>query len=323
MRKFITILLSIVIAMQINVTASHPITPAPLKNGDKIMILAPAGIVNPKYVDNACEILRKWGFNPIVSDHCKGSVKGYSGTAEDRLSDLRKALSDPEIKAILCARGGYGAVHLVESLPADSLCKYPKWLIGYSDISVLHAMMVNAGIKSIHGPMSSHLSELKGQDPCSIALKDIITGTFPTYNFEKNPLNRLGEASGELVGGNLAVLTGLVGSEIDLLKKGSILFIEDVEEPTYKLERMLYTLQLNGVLPSLNGLIVGHFTNCKPNAAGETIYDIISRLVADYSYPVVYNFPVGHEDTNYPLIEGAEVKLSVTDTGTTLKFINK
>lgn len=299
------------------------IYPRPLKTGDKIVILSPASPIKHEYVDAACRVFREWGYEPVVSKHCKGRTGTYSGTLEERLADFKEALADDDVRAILCSRGGYGAVHLVEYLSDEELSRDPKWVIGFSDISVLHASMVSAGVVSLHAPMAKQFAEMGKEDECIKLIHSIITGNLPEYNEPAHKLNRNGEASGQLVGGNLAVLCGLVGADRDILKEDKILFIEDVEEEIYSIERMLYNLRLNGTLANLRGLIVGQFTESKKSCDenGDTMNDMIHRMVAPYGYPVAFNFPIGHIDRNVPLIEGAEVKLSVTPDGTNLQFI--
>lgn len=297
------------------------IYPESLKCGDRIAILSPASHIDPKIVDDACEVLAKWGFAPVVSAHCKGVCGTYSGTLKERLEDVINAFLDPSIKAILCSRGGYGMVHLLEYLSPSFLREHAKWIIGFSDITAWHAAMVNAGIVSIHASMCKHLSEHGGDDECSMSLKSILMGSkLPNYSMESHEFNKIGIVTGTILGGNMAVMCALASTTIDILKRDIILFIEDISEPIYKIERLLYELRLNGVLPNLKGLIVGQFTDYKPDQNGETMYEMIHRLTADYNYPIAFNFPVGHVDRNLPLIEGGVATLSVTKDSTTLTF---
>lgn len=296
------------------------IYPASLNVGDKIAILSPASNIAPKLVEGACNVLKEWGFNPVIGKHCLGRQGTYSGNIEQRIGDLKSAFADPEIKAILCSRGGYGVVHLLEYLPASFLIENSKWVIGFSDITALHATMVNAGIVSVHAPMCKHLTERGSNDKCSLALKNILTGSLPNYVIDPHQLNRNGEATGTLVGGNMAVMCALASTHVDFLKKDTILFIEDISEAVYKIERLIYQLRLNGMLPNLKGLIVGQFTDYKPDKNGESMYQMIHRLTADYNFPIAFDFPVGHVDHNLPLIEGAAVTLSVTTPKVTLSF---
>ena len=296
------------------------IFPSPLTKGDKIAIISPASHILPDYVDGACNAIAQMGFQPVVSTHCKGQCGGYSGTIEQRLADFLEALHNPEVKAILCSRGGYGVVHLLEYLSADDIAENAKWLIGFSDISALHAAMVASGVASIHASMAKHLTQFGVDDEATVALFNILQGKLPTYQTPSHPFNKPGTATGTLTGGNMAVLCGLLDTEFDLLSRGDILFIEDVGEEVYKIERMLYNLRLSGVLPMIKGLIVGRFTDYRnPDGNGDSMEQMAKRMVEPYDIPVAFDFPVGHVDENMPLIEGAQVTLTVADT-VTLQF---
>ncbi len=296
------------------------IFPSPLTKGDKIAIISPASHILPEYVDGACQAIAQMGFQPVVSTHCKGQCGGYSGTIEQRLADFLEALHNPEVKAILCSRGGYGVVHLLEYLSADDIAENAKWLIGFSDISALHAAMVASGVASIHASMAKHLTQFGVDDEATVALFNILQGKLPTYQTPSHAFNKPGTATGTLTGGNMAVLCGLLDTEFDLLSRGDILFIEDVGEEVYKIERMLYNLRLSGVLPMIKGLIVGRFTDYRnPDGNGDSMEQMVKRMVEPYDIPVAFDFPVGHVDENMPLIEGAQVTLTVADT-VTLQF---
>lgn len=298
------------------------IFPPYLSEGDHVAIVSPASAVNPDYIDGACRMLSQWGYVPVPSAYCKGRTGYYSGDIGERLHDFKEALLNPEIKAILCARGGYGTIHLVESLSVEVVRQNPKWLIGFSDISVLHALYNNAGVASVHASMAKHMTKHDVSDYCNRALCDILRGKMPRYEIAPHEYNKYGEVRGEIVGGNLAVLAGLIGTEIDLFKSEKILFIEDIGEPIYKVERLLYQLRLSGVLSRLKGLIVGRFTGYdEPNASGETMYGMISNMVKPYSYPVAFNFPIGHTEENFPIVEGGQAKLTVTTDSVELSFL--
>ena len=296
------------------------IFPSPLTKGDKIAIISPASHILPDYVDGACNAIAQMGFQPVVSNHCKGQCGGYSGTIEQRLADFLEALHNPEVKAILCSRGGYGVVHLLEYLSADDIAENAKWLFGFSDISALHAAMVASGVASIHASMAKHLTQFGVDDEATVALFNILQGKLPTYQTPSHPFNKPGTATGTLTGGNMAVLCGLLDTDFDLLSRGDILFIEDVGEEVYKIERMLYNLRLSGVLPMIKGLIVGRFTDYRnPDGNGDSMEQMVKRMVEPYDIPVAFDFPVGHVDENMTLIEGAQVPLTVADT-VTLQF---
>ena len=298
-------------------------TPPFLQPGDKVAIVSPASAVKPEFIDGACYVLEQWGFTPVPSEHCRNSVGYYSGTVEERLNDLRQAIFDPEIKAILCGRGGYGTIHLTDFISTNELKINPKWIIGFSDISALHAMCHRAGIASIHSSMAKQLALFGTDNHCNKALLNILTGQLPTYTTPSHPFNRMGSVTGEIVGGNLAVLSGLIGTEYDLLLPDKILFIEDIAEPIYKVERILYNLRLSGGLQRLKGLIVGQFTDYRePDANGDTMYGMIRRMIEPYDYPVCFDFPIGHIDGNLPVIEGATASLNITPHEAKLEFLH-
>ena len=292
------------------------ILPASLKQGDTIAICSPAGPVDDYKVEGAKQVLEQQGFKVRVMPHALGTHGIYSATDSERLADMTDALVDPEVRAVLCSRGGYGVVHILDRLDAIDLTKDPKWIIGFSDISALHALAVKQGVASVHSPMAGHIM-LGADDPDNKILFDILKGERNPVSFPSCPqYDRPGTASGRLVGGNLAVLADLIGTKYDVFHPGTILFIEDVAEPIYKIERILYQLRMSGVLSDLAGLIVGQFTEYKPDKSYETMEQMISDMVSPYRYPVAFNVPVGHVNHNIPLIENVMATLKVTVTPT-------
>lgn len=292
--------------------------PKPLKPGDKIAIVSPAGIVNHDFVHAAMQVLSSEGWNPYISKHALGKHGSFSGSVIHRLEDISDAFLDPDTRAILCSRGGYGAIHLLEDLSALPLEHDPKWLIGFSDISALHALMSSKGITSLHAPMAKHLAQENGTDFYSQQLFDILRGNRPKYNWDSHSLNKPGTASGQLIGGNLAVLQALINTPYNVFRKDIILFIEDIGEPIYKVQRMLYQLKLSGILPSLNGLIVGQFTNYQPDANFADMETMISALASPYDFPIAFSAPIGHTSNNIPLVIGSKITLSVAEKETSL-----
>lgn len=303
------------------------IQPAPLQLGDHVAIISPSGTIIPERVDGAVAALKEWGFVPVVGEHTLSCQRSWGavvtgGSDEERLADLQWAITNPKIKAILCSRGGYGTVRLLEHLDINLIRSNPKWLIGFSDISALHAAWHRAGVMSMHASMAKQLTDYGTEGEVSEAMHTILaTDEWPSYSVEPHPFNREGEASGMLVGGNLAVLSALMGTDYSMLKGDVILFLEDVGEEIYRVERLLYQLRLAGVLPALKGLIVGQFT--RYHLDGELVdtstdhqrhlYSMISKMVSAYDYPVAFDFPIGHVDRNLPLVEGATARLSVAD----------
>lgn len=290
------------------------IIPRSLGPGAKIAIVSPSSIIKPQNVYNALPVLRDRGWEPVVSPHAFDRHGSFAGTADNRYSDLADALTDPGVDAILCSRGGYGAVHLLERLARLPLEETPKWLIGFSDISALHALLTSRGIASIHAPMAKALADHGGDNADNRALLDFLAGEGLEYSLDPSPMNRPGDATGLLVGGNLSVISDLIGTPFDVIKPRRILFIEDVNEPIYKIERMLYQLRLSGVLADLAGLIVGKFSGCAPDADFASVNNIVADLTRDYSYPVAYDIPVGHVTHNIPLVCGAACSLSVGES---------
>ena len=303
-------------AMNLNTKATIP---APLRDGDRIAIVSPSGPVDSALVYAAADTLRGQGYRVDIFPSALGKCGQYAASDSARLADLSAALTDSTVRAILCSRGGYGAVHLLDSLSALPLERDPKWLIGFSDISALHALLASRGIASIHGNMCKHIA-LGPDDEDNATFLAMLRGYRPAYEFAPDSLNRCGQASGRLLGGNLAVIAELINTPYDVIQPGTILFIEDVEEPIYKLERIMYQLRLSGVLPRLGGLIVGQFTGYRPNDSYETMERMIADMTAPYTYPVAFNVPIGHVDHNVPVIQSAEVTLKVTPEGTSLSF---
>ena len=290
------------------------IFPAPLKKGDKIVFCSPAGTIKPKKVEKAVEVLRAEGWKVEVMPHALGKYGSFSATADERFDDFSKALLDPEVKAIICSRGGYGVVHILDRLAALDLRANAKWIAGFSDISAIHALMAANGIASLHSSMAAQIM-LGPDDPDNIEMFAILRGNRPAYTFDGYKYDRCGIAIGKLLGGNFAVIAELIATPYDIIQPGTILFIEDIAEPIYKIERMLYQLKMSGVLARLNGLIVGQFTDYKPDDNFDDMYDMIRNMLMPYDYPVAYNVPVGHVDHNLPLIESATVTLKVSPSG--------
>lgn len=299
---------------------SETIYPSSLNPGDKIAILAPAGPMDPNVVDSAAMVLRQVGYDPIVFPTAYGKYGYFSGTAAERTADLKAALTDPEIRAVLCARGGYGAALILDSLATIPLEKDPKWVIGFSDISALHALMASRNIASIHSSMAKQIA-LGPDDPDNATLFEILQGRMPRYVFSPDSCNHLGKASGRIVGGNLAVIQALINTPYDIIQPNTILFIEDVSEPIYKIERIVYQLRMAGILSNLKGLIIGQFTDYQPDALHPDMNDMFAKALADYpDLPVAFNIPIGHVDHNVPIVESAWATLDITPQEVILTF---
>ena len=286
--------------------------PRPLMPGDTIAILSPSGPIDSTLVYQAAAKIDSAGFAVKIYPHAFGKSGYCSGTVDERLADLTDAFTNPNVRAIICARGGYGFVHLLDSLQQLPLRDDPKWVVGFSDITAFHGLMASKGIESIHGLMCAGIRRGFG-DPDIAAIFDIMQGRRNAVTFAADSLNHLGTARGQLLGGNLAVLAQLINTPFDLVQPGSILFIEDVGEPIYKMERILYQLRLSGI-------IVGQFTNYKPDEAFSSMEEMIATTLAPYNIPIVFNAPIGHVDHNVPVIESADVLLEVTADGVTLRY---
>lgn len=289
--------------------------PPALQANDKAIILSPAGRIEATYVEKAITILKQWRLDANISENALCHFGRFSGFVEQRLHDLQAAFDDEQVKMILCSRGGYGAVHLLDKIDFTGIKKSPKWLIGYSDITALHAALQTQGIMSVHGPMTKHFAEEGGDDPAVLYTKTILAGQSIQYQLPvaKNGfLNREGKATGQLFGGNLTVFCGLLGTSVLTIPRGGILFIEDIGEEPYKVDRMLHQLKLAGVFKKIKGLIVGQFTDYEEDQSMYgALHECIYKTVSEYDFPICFDFPVGHVTLNFPLIMGARATLHV------------
>lgn len=293
--------------------------PASLHPGDTIAIVAPANAPDPEKTHRYAEILRQRGYHVVVGDNIFHRHGSYSATDSLRWVDLHNALTNPAIKAIIAARGGYGAVRILQGLDRVDVKKNAKWLVGFSDISALHSALNARGVMSVHGPMAtSSTSEIA--EPDVERLLSLLQGDSITYEVEADSHNRPGTATGKLVGGNLSVIMGLFGTPYSSISPGTILFIEDVAEPIYKVERMLYQLKLSGMLAQLKGLVIGEFTKYEPDGDyPDGMHGMIADAVAEYDYPVLFGLPAGHGQINHPLILGENTSITVTEQGAWLR----
>lgn len=297
--------------------------PPYLQKGDAIGLVCPAGFMTLDKVQTCINTLRDWGYAVKLGKTIGGESQNYfSGTDEERLADFQQMLDDDEVKAVLCARGGYGTGRIIDKVDFKKFKKQPKWIIGYSDITILHShLYTNYYISSLHAPMAGAFNEEGYKNEFVLSLKNALEGKKAKYQCEVHAFNQKGEAVGELVGGNLALLAHLVGTDSDLKTKGKILFIEDVGEYIYNIDRMFYQLKRSGKLSKLAGLIIGGFSDMKDTERpfGKTAYEVIHELVKEYDFPVCFDFPVSHTDRNYALKVGAGYKLKVGKTKVTLE----
>ena len=301
------------------------VMPATLKAGDTIAIVSPSSTPDSMTVVKGCQTLREWGYVPVVGPHALNSYHGFAGTADERAADLLWALRDSTVKAIMCSRGGDGAVQVLRRIPLEEFRNHPKWIMGFSDATALHSAEVSAGVMSIHSSMCDGISAKGERNAVNAILQRLVQGELPSYQVPAHPMNQPGETEGILVGGNLSVMCGLAGSEYDFLNRadeGLILFFEDTGEGMSKVDRMLHQLEIRGILSRLKGIIVGHFSKYKsPESGFADMYEMLHEYLQHYDIPVCYDFPVGHHSgLNYPMVEGCRIKLSVGPSVTSISF---
>ncbi len=292
-----------------------------LRAGDKVALISPSYFTPMENVEKTAEVLRSWGLEPVIGPNVGKVVDGrYAGTVAERVSDIRWALNDPSIKAIICNRGGYGTIQLIEQLTLSELKASPKWLVGFSDISTLHGLLIRAGVMSIHGTMSSFLAK-GGTDESSTLMRDLLLGKVPRYEVPAHKQNITGKASGVLVGGNICTFAPNLGSRADAtMGKDLILFVEEVEESMHNIDRQMRILQMNGVLDRCKGIILGEFTDCGTEFSYESVEAMLHEMLKAYNIPVLCAFPAGHGDVNLPLVMGANVTIDVRADGASLQF---
>lgn len=299
-------------------------TPSSLQKGDQIGIIACAGRIAEERIRAGIQVLESWGLSVCLGKYLFTPHHQFGATDSQRLEDLQEMLDNPEIKAVISARGGYGTVRIIDGLNFSRFIEQPKWLIGFSDLTVLHAHVNrNCGIETLHAQM---LAQFPDNVLVIEQLRKIIFGDKLSYSFtapeSMRGLLRTGEASGQLTGGNLTLLHSLSGSISDQNTDGKILFIEDLNEQLYHLDRMMNWMKRSGKLSKLKGLLVGGFTTMKDGDIpfGKIAEEIITDAVREYEYPVYVGFPAGHIPTNYPLIMGRKATIKVDETGIVMKF---
>jgi muramoyltetrapeptide carboxypeptidase len=305
--------------------------PPYLKKGDRIGITCPAGFILPEDIVSAVEKLQEWGFEVVLGNTIGKRDFTFGGTDEERKNDLQQMLDDKKLKAILCARGGYGAVRIVDDLNFKKFVAAPKWVIGFSDITILHNHINrNYGIATLHSKMcNSFPSDWTKAEPIQIetieSIRKCLVGEKMQYEALPNNNNKLGKATGILVGGNLKTIESLAGSKSDLNTAGKILFVEDTGEYLYSIDRMFWNLKRSGKLDKLAGLIIGGFKikkeDTEAEAFGKTVEEIVMQKVMEFKYPVCFDFPVGHQKNNYALKCGVRHQLIIASTNSLLKEI--
>ena len=295
------------------INSDSSVMPSFLSDHDQIELMAPARSVLKKDIDLAIKTIESNRFSVVYSNNLFDHKDIFSGTKDQRASNLQQALDNPKTKAIFFARGGYGSIQIIDEIDFSNFSKNPKWLVGFSDITtILIHVYSQYRINSIHGPMPFNFQKT---DPLSINnIFNLLRGNLTTIEFSPNKLNKMGVVSGTLIGGNLSVLCSLIGSNsFTKIHDDTILFIEDVDEYIYHIERMMYILSRSGFLSQIKGLIVGKMTNIRDNkiAFGQTAYQAINNIAKQYNYPLCFNAPIGHNKKNNPVIIGSKIQLNV------------
>lgn len=296
-----------------------------LQKGDTILIVAPAGIVKqPEAIFKAKEVFEDWGYNVIIGDSVFNEFHHFAGSDTERLNDMQWALDHKSAKAIWCARGGYGSVRIIDDLDFSKFAKNPKWMIGYSDFTVFHNQLHNLGFQSLHAPMPINFKESwPAIEESMEQLRSLLSGSLPSYKITSNSYNQTGVCSGVLIGGNLTILENMIGTNTCFSTKNKILFIEEVGEYKYHIDRLLRALDRKGYFKECAGLILGNFTDTKKNypGFGQSTEEIVLNIVQKYNIPVIFNFPAGHEDKNLGLIIGHQVKMTVNKKKSIVQFV--
>ena len=296
-----------------------------LQTGDTVVIVTPAKKIEESYITKAIQLLESWGLHVEVGAHALGSHYYFSGTDAERAEDMQWALDHPMAKAIICARGGYGSVRIIEELNYKTFTKNPKWIVGFSDITIFHNYIHSRlHLPSIHGAVPLQFDQLPEDSETLQTLRKALFGIDYTISFTDHPQNRVGNVTAPIVGGNLANLVSVVGTWLDISLDGKILFIEEVSEYAYKLDRMLWTLKKSGKLDKLAGLMVGGLTDIKEceETFGMSPEDLIYSFVKEYEYPVAFGFPAGHQVDNRAIILGASYSVEVLKGFCGCKLVN-
>lgn len=299
------------------------ISPPIVKSGDAIGIVAPARKVERVEIDPAIKIFESWGLKVVLGQNLFGSYNQFSGTDLERAADFVDMVSNPVVKAIVCARGGYGTVRILDHINLRMLQREPKWIVGYSDITVLHGILNSwFMMETIHGIMPINFPANSIANSSTESLRKVLFGENPLYNASAHPFNRFGSGTGPLCGGNLSIIASLAGTDADFFTNDKILFIEDLDEYLYHVDRMIMNLKRTGKLKNLAGLVVGGMSDMNDNTIpfGKTALEIIREAVDEYDYPVCYGFPAGHQPENMALIMGRAANLNVNENGATLEF---
>jgi len=297
------------------------IQPSHLRQGDTIGIVCPSGNIHLEKVQICIQTLEKWGYLVKLGKTVGAKKDSFSGTDTERAADLQTMFDDPSVKAILCARGGYGASRIITAMNFKHFNEHPKWVIGFSDITVLHAAILKQNCMSIHGPMAAAFAKGVEGEPYIQSLKQVLEGEKTKYKIPAHSMNTLGNAKAKMVGGNLCILAHLIGSKNAIDTSGKILFLEDVGEYHYNIDRLMIQCKNAGLFDKLAGLVIGGFTDLKDPASdfGATAYDMIKEHTSAYAYPICFDFPISHSLPNYAIKQGQQYSLAISEAGVSLQ----
>lgn len=311
----------LILAIAAATSCGRAVRPQPLHKGDRVAIVAASYWMPDSTVSKACDRLREFGLEPVVADNVSWQMpvsdtvnrSYYAGTPAQRADGLLRALKDDSIKAIICSRGGYGAIQTLQELDIREFRRHPKWIVGYSDVTALHLACVKAGVMSIHGNMASSLAAGGLEEEGNREMLEVLMGKRPRYEIQASPYNVEGEASGVLVGGNMITMMTLLGSDYDCIAdRDCILFIEEVEESMHAIDRLFNMLSLQGKMKHIKGIVFGEFTDCGTEFAYVSVEEMLSAYTSGLGIPVAFGFQAGHGDLNLPLVEGSPATLTVS-----------
>ena len=298
------------------------IQPPALNPGDLIYITAPAKLMDPQAVSYAKKHLEQNGFNVLISKNCLGKHHYFSGTDEERLLDFQFGIDHPDVRAILCARGGYGSIRLVDRINWANMLREPKWMIGFSDITVFHHRLNKLGVQSIHGSMPINFE--KNTEAALTSLVNTLKGSWPQFLLPSNQCNKVGIATGNLIGGNLSIVYSMLGTDDQYDFEDSILFLEDLGEHYYQVERMFFALKKSGAFQKIKGLIIGGISELEDTdpPLGRTIEEIVLDQLMFTRIPVLFNFPGGHIEDNRAMVFGKKIQLTVSEEEASVVYLN-
>ncbi len=299
------------------------IKPPFLKHGDKVGLVAPGRKVKSNDVEASLNIFKTWGLEVVLAENLFSNDHSYlAGTDKQRLSDFQSMMDDNSIRAIICARGGYGSTRIIDQLDFTSFITKPKWIAGFSDITAFHLKLSKLGVASIHSTMPILFSKTESIDSVE-SLRKMLFGEPQQFLVDRHPSNRIGKASGQLIGGNLSLIIDSIGTDSEPDLSDKILVIEEIDEYLYKMDRMMVQLKRTGKMNNLSGLVVGHMTDIKDTELkfGEGVRDIILNHMSSFHFPIAFNFPIGHENPNLAWMNGAAAQLDATEDNASLTHL--